>query len=166
MGLGWEGEADQRETNPPLISNQKARRKGQLPPSMQQWTVTLVAQAATFPTWVPGPCHPPQPQELTFGCPSRRSLWNTWQNFQQSTALLERGSRLTTDQKVCAPFSWWVPSMHGEGGSWKTMAQTLPQVTVEGCAAAQSTGTTREALLTTKTPQIYTCIWAIFVRWQ
>ena len=68
----------------------------------------------------------PQPQALTFGCPSRRSLWNTWQNFQQSTALLDRGSRLTTDQKVCAPFSWWVPSMHGEGGSWKTKARMGP----------------------------------------
>lgn len=74
----------------------------------------------TFPTRLPGPlAHPVQPQELTFGCPSRRSLWNTWQNFQQSTALLERGSRLTTDQKVCAPFSWWVPRMHGEEGHGK-----------------------------------------------
>lgn len=51
---------------------------------------------------------------LTFGCPSRRSLWKTWQNFQQRTALLERGSRLTTAQKVWAPFSWCVPRMHGE----------------------------------------------------
>lgn len=39
-----------------------------------------------------------------------RSLRNTQQNFQQSTALLERGSRLTSDREVCAPFSWWVPS--------------------------------------------------------
>lgn len=73
-----------------------------------------------LPHTVPGPlAHPLKLQELTFGCPSRRSLWNTWQNFQQSTALLERGSRLTTDQKVCAPFSWWVPSMHGEEGHGK-----------------------------------------------
>lgn len=50
----------------------------------------------------------------TFGCPSRSSLWKTWQNFQQSTALLERGSRLTAAQKVWAPFSWWVPKMQGD----------------------------------------------------
>lgn len=42
---------------------------------------------------------------LTFEWPSRRSLWKTWQNFQQSTALPDSGSRFTTDQKVCAPFS-------------------------------------------------------------
>lgn len=41
----------------------------------------------------------------TFGCPSLSSLWNTWQNFQQSTALLDRGSRVTAAQKVWAPFS-------------------------------------------------------------
>lgn len=54
---------------------------------------------------------------LTLGCPSRRSLWKTWQNFQHSTALLERGSRLTAAQKVWAPFSWWVPKMQGERNS-------------------------------------------------
>lgn len=56
---------------------------------------------------------------LTFEWPSRRSLWKTWQNFQQSTALPESGSRFTTDQKVCAPFSWCVPRMHGGGRSRK-----------------------------------------------
>lgn len=57
------------------------------------------------------------PSWLTFGCPSRSSLWKTWQNFQQSTALLDKGSRLTTAQKVWAPFSWWVPKMQGGGNS-------------------------------------------------
>lgn len=56
---------------------------------------------------------------LTFEWPSRRSLWKTWQNFQQSTALPDSGSRFTTDQKVCAPFSWCVPRMHGGGPSRK-----------------------------------------------
>lgn len=56
---------------------------------------------------------------LTFEWPSRRSLWNTWQNFQQSTAFPDSGSRFTTDQKVCAPFSWCVPKMHGGGWSRK-----------------------------------------------
>lgn len=88
------------------------------------------------------PARPLQPQALTFGCPSRRSLWNTWQNFQQSTALLDRGSRLTTDQKVCAPFSWWVPSMHGEGGSWKTKACMGPAWarTLDGAGSRQPRG--------------------------
>lgn len=115
---GWRG--DQRETTSPQVSKQKARRKGQLPPSVQERTAAQAITLSHSGPWPPGPlAHPLQPQELTFGCPSRRSLWNTWQNFQQSTALLERGSRLTTDQKVCAPFSWWVPSMHGEEGHGK-----------------------------------------------
>lgn len=57
---------------------------------------------------------------LTLECPSRRSLWKTWQNFQQSTALPDSGSRFTTDQKVCAPFSWCVPRMHGASGQGNT----------------------------------------------
>lgn len=61
----------------------------------------------------------------TFGCPSRSSLWKTWQNFQQSTALLERGSRLTAAQKVWAPFSWWVPKMQGESGSQGLQAYSV-----------------------------------------
>ena len=52
----------------------------------------------------------------TFGCPSRRILWKTWQNFQQRTALLDSGRRLTAAQKVWAPLSWCVPRMHGEEG--------------------------------------------------
>lgn len=55
----------------------------------------------------------------TFGCPSRSSLWKTWQNFQQSTALLDRGSRVMAAQKVCAPFSWCVPKMQGDGDGVK-----------------------------------------------
>lgn len=42
---------------------------------------------------------------LTLWWPSRSSLWKTWQNFQQRTALLERGSRWTAAQNVSAPFS-------------------------------------------------------------
>lgn len=61
----------------------------------------------------------------TFGCPSRSSLWKTWQNFQQSTALLERGSLLTAAQKVWAPFSWWVPKMQGDGDSQGSLAHRV-----------------------------------------
>lgn len=63
-------------------------------------------------------------QMHTFGWPSRSSLWKTWQNFQQSTALLERGSRLTAAQKVWAPFSWWVPKMQGDRNSQGTMTHS------------------------------------------
>lgn len=31
-------------------------------------------------------------QLLTLGCPSRRTLWSTWQNFQLRMALLGSGS--------------------------------------------------------------------------
>lgn len=44
-----------RDANPRQISYQQARRKGQSPSSVQEWTVAFVAQAITFPTWVPGP---------------------------------------------------------------------------------------------------------------
>lgn len=55
----------------------------------------------------------------TFGWPSLSSLWKTWQNFQQSTALLDSGRRVTAAQKVWAPFSWCVPKMQGDGRSVK-----------------------------------------------
>lgn len=124
MGLGWRREGDGRETKPSMkLVPKRPGDGGSCHPLCESGQWLLWLRQLHFPhmgPWIPA--HPLQPQELTFGCPSRRSLWNTWQNFQQSTALLERGSRLTTDQKVCAPFSWWVPSMHGEGRSWKTKA--------------------------------------------
>lgn len=44
-----------RETTPPQVSEQKARRKGQLPPSGQEWTA---AQAITLSPHGPWPSSP------------------------------------------------------------------------------------------------------------
>lgn len=44
MGLGW-AERLTKQINPPLTSNQKARRRGQLPPSVQEWTALPLPQA-------------------------------------------------------------------------------------------------------------------------
>lgn len=48
---------------------------------------------------------------LTLGCPSRNTLWRTWENFQQMMGLPWRGSFRTTFQNVPAPFSVNVPMM-------------------------------------------------------
>jgi hypothetical protein len=45
----------------------------------------------------------------TCGCPSRRTLCRTWQNFHATIRLSCKGSRSAHTQNVCAPFSWKVP---------------------------------------------------------
>ena len=45
----------------------------------------------------------------TFGCPSRRSLWSVWQNFQATMGFPCTGNRKTMDQNVLDDFSWNVP---------------------------------------------------------
>src|SRR4029434_1721189 len=47
----------------------------------------------------------------TLGCPSRNTLWSTWQNFQLRMALEWRGIPTAEDQKLDAPFSLWVSRM-------------------------------------------------------
>jgi hypothetical protein len=46
---------------------------------------------------------------ITCGCPSRRTLCRTWQNFHATIRLSCKGSRFAHIQNVCAPFSWKVP---------------------------------------------------------
>lgn len=46
--------------------------------------------------------------KTTLLCPSRISLWRTWQNFQQRALWLCIGIFMTVAQNVLAPRSWWV----------------------------------------------------------